>query len=186
MPKHNWRWWLHVLHRDLGYLCVGLVLVYAISGVAVNHVADWNPTYRIERLPAQIAKVGGDDLGDAEVARQVLSQLQLSPEYSTLYRPSPTQLHIIRPNHTIEFDQTTGGVVHEVVTGRPVLYETNQLHLNHHKGVWTYVADAFAVALAFLAITGMFLIKGKKGLAGRGKWLVLAGVLLPLAFLWLH
>jgi hypothetical protein len=38
-----------VIHRDLGYVCVGLTLVYAVSGVAVNHVRDWNPNYRITR-----------------------------------------------------------------------------------------------------------------------------------------
>jgi len=50
------------------------------------------------------------------------------------------------------------------VVPRPIIYETNVLHLNHHKRLWTWVADAFAVSLALLAITGMFLIKGKQGI----------------------
>jgi hypothetical protein len=29
----------------------------------------------------------------------------------------------------------------------------------------------------------MFVLKGKKGLAGRGKWFVLAGLAVPVAFL---
>ena len=41
----SWRRVNNVLHRDLGYLLVGLTLVYAVSGVAVNHVGDFNPSY---------------------------------------------------------------------------------------------------------------------------------------------
>ena len=33
------------VHRELGYFAVGLTLVYAISGLAVNHVHHWNPSY---------------------------------------------------------------------------------------------------------------------------------------------
>jgi hypothetical protein len=64
-----------------------------------------------------------------------------------------------------------------------VLRDANYLHLNHPKGLWTYVADAYAALLLLLAVTGMFVLRGKKGLAGRGKWFVLAGLALPVAFL---
>ena len=43
----SWRQWNSVLHRDIGFLCIGLTLVYAISGVAVNHIGDWNPSYTV-------------------------------------------------------------------------------------------------------------------------------------------
>ena len=36
------RRYLRPLHRDFGYLIVGLTFVYAISGLAVNHIDDWN------------------------------------------------------------------------------------------------------------------------------------------------
>src|SRR5688572_31795033 len=42
--------WLRALHRDLGYLAVGLTVMYALSGLAVNHIADWDPSFvQIER-----------------------------------------------------------------------------------------------------------------------------------------
>jgi len=34
------RTWLRAIHRDVGYSAVGLTIVYAASGIAVNHVAD--------------------------------------------------------------------------------------------------------------------------------------------------
>jgi len=77
-----------------------------------------------------------------------------------------------------------GRGVHKRVSTRAVLYEVNVLHLNHIKGLWTWVADLFAVALCLLAITGMVMMKGQRGLAGRGKWFVGAGLLIPIGFIW--
>jgi len=42
-------------HRDIGYFFAGLTALYAISGVAVNHIDDWNPNYVIRR---EVVKVG--------------------------------------------------------------------------------------------------------------------------------
>ena len=42
-----------------------------------------------------------------------------------------------------------------------MLFEINQLHLNTPKGVWTIIADVYAIALILLAITGMFVLKGR-------------------------
>ena len=63
------------------------------------------------------------------------------------------------------------------------LYEFNYLHLNHAKKWWTYFADLYALILLFLAISGLFVLKGKNGLAGRGKWLTAIGIILPVIFL---
>lgn len=188
MTRHNWRWWFHVIHRDVGYLCVGLVLVYAVSGIAVNHVQDWNPNYAVEHVRADIGPVDRSDANtdDDAVARTVLQRLALPPHYRTLWKPAPDQLRILRDNHTIDVDLVTGSVMQEFVTPRTGLHEANQLHLNHQKRLWTWVADAFAVALIVLAVTGMFLIKGKKGITGRGAWLTAVGIALPLFFLWLY
>ena len=37
-----------ITHRDIGYLIAGLTIIYAISGIALNHKHDWNPNYIIE------------------------------------------------------------------------------------------------------------------------------------------
>ncbi|HEX2898560.1 MAG TPA: PepSY-associated TM helix domain-containing protein, partial [Bacteroidia bacterium] len=61
-----------------------------------------------------------------------------------------------------------------------VFYQANVLHRNSLKG-WKWMADVFAVLLIVLSLTGLFVLKGKYGLGGRGKWLVAAGLLPPLA-----
>ena len=70
----NWRQWNNALHRDIGFLCIGLTLVYAISGVAVNHISQWNPSYRVERIETNIGPVSGNPT-DAETIRTILARL---------------------------------------------------------------------------------------------------------------
>jgi len=74
----------------------------------------------------------------------------------------------------------------EVVRPRPILRQANFLHLNHAKRLWTWMADLYAVALGLLAVTGLFVLRGRKGITGRGAWLTGAGVVLPFVFLWLY
>ena len=54
--RRNWRKLNNALHRDVGYLIVGLTIVYGVSGLAVNHRADWNPSYRTAKRALQIAQ----------------------------------------------------------------------------------------------------------------------------------
>ena len=63
---------------------------------------------------------------------------------------------------------------------RPLFRDANYLHLNEIKGAWTFVADAFALCLIFLAISGALIVKGRQGLRGRGGILALAGMVLPI------
>src|SRR5690348_18015606 len=75
--------WLRAIHRDAGYFGVGLTLVYALSGLAVNHIADWDPSFRqIERahqLPAPLPS-------EADAAgKRVLSQLKIAEPPSEIY-----------------------------------------------------------------------------------------------------
>ena len=41
------RKWSRILHRDIGYFFIGTTLIYAISGIALNHMSDWNPNYSV-------------------------------------------------------------------------------------------------------------------------------------------
>jgi len=178
----KWRKWNNLLHRDVGYLCVGLTLVYAISGVAVNHRADWNPNYRITRDVVQLDNIPEQEPGSSEFVQSVLFQLSLSGPVRGTFRRTPESVDIFLEETTISVDLVSGEASFEEVKERPILRETNYLHLNEPKKMWTLLADVYAVALAFLAISGMFVLKGKKGIKGRGAWLTAIGVLVPILF----
>lgn len=178
----KWRQLNNVLHRDIGYLVVGMTLIYGISGLAVNHVADWNPSYRRQKTTMQIAPLTATDRDG--LVREALPQLGVTEVPRNAFRPDPDTLQIFLREKTYAIDVPTGKVIVEDVRPRPVLFEFNQMHLNAPKGIWTYIADIYAVALIVMALTGMFVLRGRVGITGRGAWLVAIGVLVPVGY-WL-
>jgi uncharacterized protein len=170
------------VHRDVGFLVAGLTIVYAVSGIAVNHVGQWNPSFVVR---STIHQLGPLDAGSepAAVAREVLDRLGERLEPAAVVAIAPGVLRVVLEGRTLTVFVAEGRVADERVTRRPVLFSLNYLHLNTGKGAWTWWADAYAVALLLLALTGIFVVPGRKGLAGRGRWLLAAGILLPVFYL---
>ncbi len=178
--RFRWRYWNNVLHRDLGYLCAFLTIVYAISGVAVNHIHDWNPNYKIEHIEREFEPF---PISDKATMVNDATRLLGLPQPRESFRPDPETVQLFYEGWSVEVHALEGLAVEERSRERIVLRDANYLHLNHPKGLWTYFADAYAVLLLLLAATGLFVLKGKKGLTGRGKWFVLAGAAIPIIFL---
>ena len=177
-----WRRWSIVLHRDVGYLAVAMTLAYALSGIAVNHVADWNPNYRISKTFVDVAPITATTT--PEMIAAAVERLGLSAAPKGTFRPDPQTLQLFYKERVYHVDLPTGKVMIESTVPRRVLYEMNQLHLNHPKNAWTYIADLYALALILLAVTGLFVLKGKLGITRRGGWLTAAGALVPVGY-WL-
>ena len=182
MIRRNWRRWFRVFHRDIGYATVALVLAYGISGLAVNHIEDWNPNYKFAQRTVDIPPLHGSL---AEMEQQVVASLHLDPRaVRGHYQETERELRVfLDEGQEARIDIQTGHGTLKTLSKRAVLFEVNALHLNNLKGVWTYVADAFALALIILAITGMTMMKGDRGLFGRGKYFVAAGLAIPVGFI---
>lgn len=180
MRSINWRRLNIIIHRDVGYLSVAMVLIYGISGLAVNHVADWNPNYVPHKEIVSIHPFKSVDK-DSIIAL-ALKQLHLLTPPENYFRPDHETAQLFYSGTTYTIDLPTGNVLIESVPKRMVLFEMNQLHLNATKGIWTYIADLFAVGLIFMGISGLFMLKGSTGLGGRGKWFVLSGTSIPLCY----
>jgi len=177
----RWRRWNRAIHRDLGYLCFGLTIVYAVSGVVLNHIHEWNPNYAIRRTTEPLS--GVDLSPGGGLADRVLAHLGLPGPVRSTFQPDPDTLQIFLADGPLTVDLARGTVTREVVAERPVLRPMNALHLNAPKRLWTWVADLYAVSLLVLAVTGILLVQGRHGLRGRGAWLTALGVALPLVFL---
>ncbi len=95
---------------------------------------------------------------------------------------SRLEIELEGANHSLHVDTETGTVYEDYEAPRFFLRVANWLHYNRGKASWTYIADGFAVFLLFLATSGMFMIKGKKGLIGRGAVLVLIGAAVPILY----
>lgn len=169
----------HVTHRDVGYFLSGLILIYCLSGIALNHVNEWNPDFVIERKKVTIDRVYAADEVTPEVAAR-FGALVGETEYRIRDFPTASQVKIYYDNASLLVDLNTREGEYERLTRRPVFFQANLLHRNSVQG-WKWAADLFSVLLILLTLTGVFLLKGKNGIGGRGKWLVLAGMAPPVA-----
>jgi uncharacterized protein len=182
------RRFLRALHRDFGYVAVGLTFVYAASGIAVNHIADWDPNFtqvkETHLLPPSTAtRIDPTDEKSLRVlADHLRLNLNLEGPIEDVYAVSETEVDV----------NVAGGVLHvhlglrraeyEGQKPRPLLRLANYLHTNRGKKAWTWVADIYAGILLYLATSGLFLLPLGKGLRDRKVWLVLGGVLVPVLY----
>lgn len=168
------------LHRELGFFAVGLTLVYAVSGIAVNHAHHWDANYSRTLEPLSIEPPGTGPTAD--ITPVVLARLALTEPVKNVWRASETELKVFLEGWQYDVDLVGGTVLRHGFAKRPLLWDVNFMHLNSGKAPWTGIADAYAGVLIVLALTGIFLVKGSKGLAGRGGLLMALGVLLPLLY----
>ena len=172
---------LVAVHRDVGYFFAALTVIYAVSGVAVNHVEDWNPSYALETIRHDIGTLPA--AAADQIGAEVLRRLAIAEAPRSSVRVGDRLVKVFLDERTLTVTLPEGTVVEERRRRRPGLFEANFLHLNRGKGWWTWFADAYAIGLAVLALTGIFVVRGRKGLPGRGKWLLLAGLAIPLLYL---
>lgn len=165
-------------HRDLGYFFSALIIVYSISGIALNHVDEWNPDFILEKKELKLKQeYTVENITDKEVAE--LSKMVGEEKYNVYDFPTKDQLKIYYPKGTMHVYLTEKKANYEHVTKRPFFYEVNVIHKNSLKG-WKWASDIFAVLLIVITVTGLFILKGRNGLAGRGKWLLAGGLLPPI------
>jgi hypothetical protein len=185
MTKINWHKWNRVLHRDFGYFFFGMTFIYGLSGIALNHVKDWNPNYIIHVTGFNIM-VPPDiyTLNDKQIA-SLLNGIGEVDNYKKHYFPDRNTLKIFLTGGSATIHLADGTGVIEKIKRRPILNQVNFLHYNPGKW-WKYFSDIYAAALILLGITGLFIIRGKNGITGRGAWLTAIGIIIPLIFLFLY
>lgn len=179
------RKWFRIIHRDLSYLFTGMILVYAISGIVLNHRDSINPDLIIKNRTIQL---NGSfpiekDLFTENYKYKVMDQFgEEGKILKSYFQNDSTAKVFISGGSTIEINLNSGNAFYESVRKRPFFHELNWLHFNPGKG-WTYFADLFAVSLIIITITGIFMNKGKHGLWGRGGIELLIGLLIPVLFI---
>lgn len=183
LSSNDLRRWCRVLHRDLSFLFAGMVLIYAISGIYMNHRDQINPHYSITRKVYAINDLPAQQSFDREAVESLMVRIGADERYTKHYFPREGQLKVfLKGGSSIEADLAKGRVVYESLRRRPLVSQMTTLHYNPHKW-WTWFSDAFAVSLIVITLTGMFMIKGRKGLWGRGGVEMLIGIALPILLL---
>lgn len=181
------RKWCRILHRDVSFFFSGVIIIYAISGIAMNHRDTFNPDYSVEnsqfvahhKLPSK-AGISKD-----VIITNILTPLKEQKNYTKHYFPNPTTLKIfLKGGSNIVTDITTGVTTYEKLTRRPVMGSMVRMHYNPNKW-WTIFSDIFSVCLILITISGIVMVKGNKGFLGRGGIELAVGVAIPILFMFL-
>lgn len=170
-------------HRDIAYFYVGLIIAFSISGIFLNHRRQLNPrryTYEVRNF--WISPFTKDQADEAFVKQLAASQ-NIDDELRR-FQTSETELTISFAQNDVKVDMTTGAG--SIVTYRtiPLLGQMTQLHQDTSNW-WIYYSDIFGLGMLTLAITGMFIERGKNSFRKRGLKLALIGIIFPLIFLFL-
>lgn len=179
----KWRKLNRILHRDLGFFFFGMTIIYALSGIALNHIDDWNPSYIIQSEDITLKDIPQDKKAfSKETAMEIARKFDEKDNFKNYYFPDDQTLKIFIDDGSIEVNLASGNGKLEKTERRLVFYEVNYLHYNPKKW-WTWFSDLYAVGLIIIAVTGLFIIRGRKGITGRGAWLTAAGIIIPILFL---
>ena len=168
--------WFRVLHRDIGYLAVGITLVYALSGFFLSHKNIFSGT-RTEEFTINFPKEFKSD----NLINYWNTNISVKVNH---FKESDNQIKLFLEGGTGYYDKTSGEVYYEFYKKRPIISLLNQLHNNQKKG-WIYIADIYAFLLIFLAVSGLIMVNGKNGFLKRGVWLMVLGIILVLIFVWI-
>lgn len=170
-----------ILHRDLGYFIVGMTIVYALSGIFLNHRHDFNPDYKIYAYNLFLDPINTAELNDEKV-KSIVEELDDRVVYKKHYINKQGFIKVFIENGEIEINPSTGKGSMRYLQKRPLIFSMNKLHKATLGTLWKWVSDIMAVILIFVAISGLVLLKGKRGFGRWGWWWTFAGIVVPLIF----
>ena len=170
-------------HRDIAYFYVGLIISFALSGIFLNHRQSWHPRrYSYDEQEINIAPANKDSINDAFI--DAFTKEQNIDDQLRRFNVNKNELRISYVSHDVEVDLATGKGSIETYRITPLLGQMTQLHQDTSKW-WVYYSDIFGIAMLTIALTGMFIEKGRLSFRSRGWKMALAGLLFPLVFLFL-
>jgi hypothetical protein len=187
IQRKTLRRWNNAIHRDLGYLFFGMTIIYAISGIVLNHFKSGDfthPDYSKRYYEFRVDPPAG-----GVVDRSYIDWVLVKADEKNRYKSHVSgkdYLRIFLTNGFIEVNTSTGEAFQEKTTPRYILKEFNLLHYNNIKKFYTWFSDLYAVALITMAMTGLFVLRGKNGIIGRGAWLTAIGILIPALIILLY
>lgn len=180
------RKWSRILHRDMGFFFIGTTLIYAISGISLNHMSDWNPNYSVnlKEFNTSINLINNANI--KENILLLLDDIDTRKNYKKHYYPNQNKIKIfLKGGSSVVVNLKSGNGITEYLKKRPLFFEVNYLHYNPNR-FWTWFSDIFAAVLILFALTSLFMVKGKKGIKGRGAIYTILGFLIPLIFLLIY
>jgi len=145
----------------------------------MNHRQDWNPHYSLVTEEVTVPATDQMEYTKAEIS-SLLQKFTNKPLYKKHFITKDATVKIFVQEGTVIYTPLEGKAELELLKKRPFWFQINKIHLAQTDRLWIWISDIMALFLLFVAISGMFLLKGKSGITGRGLWLTSIGIIIPL------
>ena len=180
--KKNRAYWNSLLHRYLAYFFLGLIVAFSASGIILNHRVDIDPQEYIVETEAIKFDLPEDKLLITDdFFKTALINKKITEDYNS-FRIRDNEIRLYLKDAFVNIDANTGNGEIDYVRTIPVLGQMTILHKSTNKW-WVWFSDIFGIAMLIIAITGMFISKGKFSFKKRGWILTLLGLIFPFIFL---
>lgn len=195
-----WMRQLHQWHWISSALCLIALLLFALTGITLNHAAQVEATPQVSHRQLTLstslrAAIAGDDERKAALPSSVAAWLDEKLHDHVAGRTaewSADEIYLSLPrpggDGWLSIDRASGAVEYEL-TRRGAIAYLNDLHKGRHAGAaWSWFLDVFALACLVFAITGLFLLKFHATRRTSTWPLVALGLVLPvlLALIFIH
>jgi len=172
---------LRILHRDFGYFIVAMTIVYALSGIYLNHRHDFNPDYKIYITDFQV-ELPSKSVFTSDDIKAALKSVDDKVIYKKHYLNNQGFIKVFIENGDAVINPATGEGTMQFLQKRPFIFSINKLHRASIGTLWKWISDLMAVILIFVAVSGLFILKGRRGFNRWGLWFMVAGIVVPLVF----
>ncbi len=202
-PRRKWKaWWLkqlHTWHWVSAAVSLVAMLLFAITGITLNHAASIGATPVVTEksgtLPApllrQLATPTADTLLPPGVAAAVERSVDLDPAGKAgEWSDADVYVALPRPGGDawVSIDRGSGKITAEI-TDRGWVSYLNDLHKGRNSGTaWFWFIDVFAGACILFTLTGLLLLQLHAHRRPLTWPIVAAGLALPvvIAILFIH
>ena len=80
--SNDLRRWCRLFHRDLSFLFSGMVLIYAISGLYLNHRDTINPHYSVTRSEMVLTDLPTQADMDMAAIERIMERVGVKEQYT--------------------------------------------------------------------------------------------------------
>ena len=172
LRRAAWLKTLHQWHWISSAVCLVGMLLFAVTGITLNHAADIPATPEVRQRSLQLPPALADALreppqaDDAPLPAPVRDWLQRVlevelPAAAAEWSDAEVYLALPRPGGDawLRVDREAGAVEYER-TDRGWIALLNDLHKGRHAGTaWSAFLDLFAVACVVFCVTGLLILK---------------------------
>lgn len=188
---------LRSLHRDLGYLFIGVTLIYSVTGfiLSARGLGWFKEEYSFKTiLERNVAIENFKENLIYEAEKGKLDYIYTTETQKALKININRLSFIKKENNRLYFEYAQNlKIIYNVIDGKTDIYYKAyppyieifiRSHLSTNNNIWYYLAMIYSIVLAFFAFSGIVIVRGKHSFKKRGVYLTAIGVFTIFIFLY--